>query len=300
MIFELSEELINQIMFALENQNNSFVLDSETLKLIDKSTIIFFDNDRYFYLPEWDSIDGFRMMERFVLLQKNTEIKQKLRSILFSGRGVFRNFKNVLKSFPEVEKQWYTFREHEMTQYILEWYNMLRDAWGLEKLGDEPEESEDLVHDDFIFRVYEEKTDKINIENIANLIKAERENEWPGEIGFALSKLWQRQYDLEKSGKSFSLIAETVDGEFVGYISIVFYPEQAQQTVLFTTFFVVQNYRGLGVGKELLSMILTELKNLGVRWGILSDMFIPSFLEPCLTRLGFVNCGGGYIIDLTV
>jgi len=64
--------------------------------------------------------------------------------------------------------------------------------------------------------------------------------------------------------------------------------------------FVVQNYRGLGVGKELLSMILTELKNLGVRWGILSDMFIPSFLEPCLTRLGFVNCGGGYIIDLTV
>ena len=298
MVFELSEELINQIIFAMENQQGSFVLDTVESVLVEYTPEKALDTSHYFKLPEWDSTNGFRMMERFVTLQHNPVLKRELRSVLFSGKGVFRNFKNVLKSFPEVEKQWFLFKDREMKQYIIQWYNTLRESWGLEKLGAEPEEHEDLVHDDFVLRKYQEDKDEEHLVLAANAIMAERESAWPGEIGIALSDLWQRRCSIRKSHDSFSLVAETVDGDFAGCISASPCPSYARKTMLLTTFFVVQTYRGLGIGKELLSMCLSGLQSRGIRWVILADTVIPGFLEPCLIRNGFVSCGGGYIADL--
>lgn len=299
MTFELSEELSSQIAFAMENHDTIFVLDAKTLQLVEKDSINSSEKSRYYFLPEWDSSSGFRMMERFVSIQRNIVLKQKLRSVLFSGKGVFRNFKNVLKSFPEAEKQWFSFREKEMTQHILQWYNLLRDTWGLEKLGEEPEDSEDLIHDDFIFRQYQHNTDEEHLLLASNSIMAEMERDWPGELGVALSDLWQNQYIHGEQKSSFSLIVETVDGDFAGCIATCPCPTYARKTMLLTTFFVLQNYRGLGLGKELLSICLSNLKRQGIRWVILSNMIIPSFLVSCLTRFGFVSYGGGYILDFS-
>ena len=298
MVFELTEELVDQIMFAMENQGEVFVLDSSVGQLVPSASLTERGDSRYYNLPEWDSSNGFRMMERFVSLQKNPTIRHELREVLFSGKGVFRNFKNVLKSFPEAEKKWFAFRESEMNQHIFQWYNMLRDTWGLEKLGDEPEESEDLVHGDFIFREYQKETDEEFLDLAVNSIMAEREAKWPGEIGVALSQIWQRQYVSAEPDTMFSLISETVDGDFAGCISVASCPSYASKTVLMTTFFVLQDYRGLGIGKELLSLTLANLKKRGIQWVILSDIVIPDFFVPCLTRHGFVSTGGGYILNL--
>ena len=298
-MFELSEELISQIMFAMENQGERFVLDSHENKLVSQSSVLKHDDSRYYSLPAWDSVRGFRMMERFVAIQHNSELRRELRAILFSGKGVFRNFKNSLKSFPEVEKKWFAFREKEMSQHIFTWYNMLTDAWGLEKIGDEPEENEDLVHVDFVFREYKKNTDEEDLALAVNSIMVERETNWPGEIGVTLSQLWQSQRSMAEQNLLVSFVAETADGDFAGCISASFCPSYASKTVLLSTFFVLQNYRGLGVGKELLSLCLSYLKTHGIRWVVLSDIVIPDFLIPCLTRFGFASCGGGYIVDLT-
>ena len=95
-----------------------------------------------------------------------------------------------------------------------------------------------------------------------------------------------------------ALISETVDGDFAGCISAAACPSYANKTVLLTTFFVLQDYRGLGIGKELLSLALTNLKKRGIQWVIFSDMVIPDFFVPCLARHGFANIGGGYILNL--
>jgi len=181
----------------------------------------------------------------------------------------------------------------------LQWYNLLRDTWGLEKLGEEPEDSEDLIHDDFIFRQYQHNTDEEHLLLASNSIMAEMERDWPGELGVALSELWQNQYIHGEQKSSFSLIVETVDGDFAGCIAACPCPTYARKTMLLTTFFVLQNYRGLGLGKELLSICLSNLKRQGIRWVILSNMIIPSFLVSCLTRFGFVSYGGGYILDFS-
>ncbi|AEE16049.1 GNAT family N-acetyltransferase [Treponema brennaborense] len=299
MMFALSDELVSQIIFAMENQNGAFVLDAETASLVENDRTLPTDESRYYVLPEWDSSCGFRMMERFVSMQRNAQLKQQLRSVLFSGKGVFRNFKNVLKSFPEAEKQWFAFKEKEMARHIMQWYNTLREARGLEKLGDEPEESEDLVHDDFVFRGYRKDTDEEAFAVAANAIMGEFEIQWPGEIGIALSDLWQQKCGMADPGSFVSIVAETVNGDFAGCVAASPYPSYTRKTVLLTAFFVLQNYRGLGIGKELLTLILAELKTRGVRWVLLADMVIPDFLVPCLLRCGFSSCGGGYIADIS-
>ena len=298
MMFSLSQEIIHQIMFALEDQNTTYVLDTNSGRLEDRAS--FLDDELpagYVELPQWEPANGFRMMERFVAVVRNTTLQRQLRSVLFSGKGVFKNFKTLLKSHPQGEKQWFAFREEEMTRYITQWYTQLREVYGLEQLGEEPEDNEELLQDDFIFREYDPTKDEEKLLLAANSFMSERENQWPGEIGLALSSLWQEKKAKGNKENFLSLVAETVGGEFAGCLEATLYPSYVKETVLLTSFFVLEQYRGLGIGKTLLEQGVLQLQEKGIRWIILADLVIPVFLQTCLTRIGFVSSGGGYILD---
>lgn len=92
-------------------------------------------------------------------------------------------------------------------------------------------------------------------------------------------------------------MAETIGGDFAGCIEATLYPSYVKETVLLTSFFVLEQYRGLGIGKKLLEQGVLQLQEKGIRWIILADLVIPVFLQTCLTRVGFVSSGGGYILD---
>lgn len=284
-------------MFAMEDQGADYALDAASGRLEDIASFADGLPAGYVELPQWGPTDGFRMMERFVAVVRDTALQRELRSILFSGKGVFKNFKNLLKSHPQGEKQWFAFREKEMTGYITLWYNQLREAHGLELLGEEPEDTEELLQDDFIFREYEAAKDKEQATLAANNFMAEREAQWPGEIGLALSSLWQENRAGGESERFLSLVAETVGGDFAGCIEARVYPSHARETLLLTSFFVLGRYRGLGIGKKLLEQCALQVQEKGIRWIILADPIIPVFLQTCLTRIGFVSSGGGYILD---
>ena len=84
MKFDLTDEVRNQIIFSMEDQGKSYVFDSVELKTIPFSEVEI-DNDRYYKIPEWGSMDGFHLMERFVALLRNPLARESLRSVLFSG-----------------------------------------------------------------------------------------------------------------------------------------------------------------------------------------------------------------------
>ena len=169
--------------------------------------------------------------------------------------------------------------------------------YGLEQLGEEPEDNEELLQDDFIFREYAPTKDEEKLLLAANSFMSERENQWPGEIGLALSSLWQEKKAKGNKENFLSLVAETVGGEFAGCLEATLYPSYVKETVLLTSFFVLEQYRGLGIGKTLLEQGVLQLQEKGIRWIILADLVIPVFLQTCLTRIGFVSSGGGYIFD---
>ena len=64
------------------------------------------------------------------------------------------NFRNTLKKYPEIDKRWHIFKHRTMSARINEWYNSLREIWGLEKLDQLSESDDALVHDDFSFEEY--------------------------------------------------------------------------------------------------------------------------------------------------
>ncbi|NLJ09672.1 MAG: GNAT family N-acetyltransferase [Treponema sp.] len=256
MQFDLDEALIDQILFAMEDQDGDFLLDTQegivhTLEEIEEAGEDSENEDRYIPLPNWSSNDGFRLMEKFTAGLKNPPVKNELTHALDRGRGVFRAFKDTLSQYPEVEKLWYSFKEREMRRTVLDWYNALREEWGLERIGEEPEDTEDLVLEDFRFRPGTtedtEAAKDLHRSCIAEL-ETNFERNQGGPIPAFLLSGSQQDWHFPAS---MSLVAETSRGDFAGYISA----HQYENLLSIEALEVYTEYRGLGLAEALLTRL---------------------------------------------
>jgi len=249
MQFELTSALIDDILFAMEDQMGEFMLDTvEGVVVGGADGLDFFDEDpddneesgeRYIDLPEWDSSDGFRLMEHFAAGLRNPIVREELSSALGLGRGVFRAFKDTLSRHPEIEKLWFVFKDQEMKNEIVRWYNGLREEWGLEKIGMEPDETGDLIFEDFRIRPFR-KEDVFQAEELHRHCLEENKN------------------SMIETGFSFSLdglVAESMGGELAGYISW----EKKENLVFIQRLEVKAEFRGLGIGETLLLKFIESL-----------------------------------------
>jgi GNAT superfamily N-acetyltransferase len=282
MRFELTEALIKDILFSMEDQDGEFYIDAL------EGVVACRDGgaggpsgrdrqDRYTALPEWDSSDGFRLMGRFAAGFKNPMIREELTSALNRGRGVFRTFKNVLTQHPEAEKLWFAFKEREMKREILDWYNALREEWGLEKIGREPEETGDLVLEDFRFREFlpEDLPAALELHRLCRE-GAEGAAEDPGLPG-----------DL-------TFIAESNGGGYAGHISA----SREDAKLCINILEVDPEYRGLGIGEALLAHLLESLDSGETSRAYLDLPASAEGFSRVLAREGFTPSMTRYRLDL--
>jgi GNAT superfamily N-acetyltransferase len=287
MQFELTDALIDDIVFTMENQEWVSYLD--TIEgvvvgedLLEFGTIANDTEDRYIDLPDWDSSEGFNLMEQFAAGFKNKLIRTKLSSALNRGRGVFRAFKDTLAGYPEAEKLWFAYKDKEMKRAVIRWYNALREEWGLERIGEEPEETEDLVQEDFRFRpATAADTDKVK--ELRQLCCAESPS---------LRSLLQWSFPgrLETTFTAdCTLVAETGGVDFAAYISWAVTGKTAAVIALE----VRPEYRGLGVGEALLTRFLKIADAKGIAEILIdipqeadgfSRVLLRESFNPCLTR----------------
>ena len=298
MQFELSDEIINQIIFSMEDQNGRYVFDSENNTLPAASTVPDGDPDRYYALPVWDSVDGFKMMERFVASLRNPQVKEKLRAVLFAGKGVFRGFKDILKSSPEVENLWFAFKEKALRREIIGWYNTLCDSWGAEKIGAEPEETDELVCSDFTFREGQDDSDEVFVQRARALCESELKEMYDAESAKALSLLDRVPVMLAGKSPFYTLTVKTAEGDFAGFIRVSPFPEGARKTVIITDFYVFSAWRGLGIGKSLFARCMDMLKAKGIAHVFALSVHIPVFFEQVMLRSGFRRISAGFLADI--
>jgi ribosomal protein S18 acetylase RimI-like enzyme len=278
MQFELTEALMDDILFSMEDQDGEFYVD--TRKGVVAGGLDYYDEDadtpesddeegRYISMPDWDSSSGFRLMERFAAGFRNPIIREELSSALNRGRGVFRAFKNVLTRHPEAEKLWFSYKEREMKREIIRWYNALREEWGLEKIGLEPEETDDLVLEDFRFREFGED-DIEQAKELHSCCREEKQN-WMRENGIpegeekeglgpessrtALSDGEGASGSPPAKDKKIAVVAESGNGEFSGFISAAL----KGAAVHIQTLEVKPEYRGMGIGEALLTKMLEKI-----------------------------------------
>jgi len=251
MRFELDNALMDDILFYMENQEGEFLIDTEEGMVIDINNNDydeepdFNDDERFIALPEWSSSDGYRLMERFAAGLKNPVIRHELSIALNNNRGVFRFFKNTIEQYPETEKIWFSFKDREMKNEVIAWYNALREEWGLEPIGSEPEDTTSLVLEDFCFREGS-KADMEKAQALHKLCVEEREDKYISVIYESMNPIFFND--------EFCFIAENANGDFCGYICAV---KDSDTNLRICALEVKSEYRGLGLGKTLLSK-LTE------------------------------------------
>ena len=297
MQFELTDALLDDIISAMENQDVEYVVDAaEGQLLISDSDGNRPDDDEYYILPEWGPSDGFKLREDFVNALHSPIAHERLQEALHSGRGVFKNFRSVLKDYPEIDKRWHIFKHRIMSARINEWYNSLREIWGLEKLDQFSESDDTLVHDDFSFKDYDSNTDKSTI--LLNIRAVFFEDDTlPSEINEAIYRMWLNQFEscaAEQTGYvSFSL-----SDDFAGCITASSVLDGQENIMIITSLFVPEQFRGLGIGTELISMCIAKLSASGKNWVLIPNIIAPDILQPLLIRTGFRKISSGYILKL--
>jgi ribosomal protein S18 acetylase RimI-like enzyme len=297
MQFELTEALIDDILFSMEDQEKNFFIDSregivaggaedfDTGQPLDEYPIGS-DGSRYIPIPHWDSSDGFRLMERFAAQLHNPIVRGELSAALNRGKGVFRAFKDILGRYPEAERLWFTYKERKMKKEIIRWYNGLREEWGMERIGGEPEETGDLILEDFRFRLFEE---------IDREAAAELHDTCLSEMDTAGSRT-QDEADFQDNPldrTDLALTAETVGGDFAGYIRGI-----RRGTVLHIAALEVKpEYRGLGIGEALISRFLerTDGQNIEISIDLPAD---AEGFSRVLHRIGFRSASIRYCVNL--
>ena len=298
MQFELNQALIDEILFFMEDQNGEFLLDTQEGIVISTDDEEFdeSDDDRYISLPDWGPSNGFRLMERFTAGLHNALAREELSAALNRGRGVFRAFKDTLTRYPEIEKLWFDYKDREMKHEVISWYNALRETWGLELIGEEPEDFAGLALEDFRFREGTAQ-DSAPAQELHRMCMGVNDGE-RGDI-FAGMGEWVFPGDI-------SVVAETAGGDFAGYISAVRSGAASGSAasgdaangdlILRICAIEVQaEYRGLGLGKALITRVLEQAEREKIPRVIIDLPTGQDYFARALMREDFKLCVQRYV-----
>ncbi len=221
MTFGITDKIVDDIIFAMENQNSLFVFDAEKNQVVAIDSEIVADDlveqEKGYVLPVWEPENGFKLLEDFTGTLQNAKIRAELRQILSNGRGVFKNFKNALKRYPSLERCFHTFKTKKMRSVVYDWYNSLRENWGLESFSfsQNQENSNDLLKQDFQFSEYNPKEDADCIAKEAGEIAEEIKDFYPEKVGLAIGQHWLRKFN-DLIPDSCGFVCRTTSDDFAG------------------------------------------------------------------------------------
>ncbi|NLZ76474.1 MAG: hypothetical protein GX911_00690 [Spirochaetales bacterium] len=255
----LTDFLLDQIAFAMENQNMEGSLDLKEGEVITDDELSFLDEEeredphRFVRLPEWTSADGFRLMEEYAEGVRNEAVRQRLFAALDRGRGVFRAFKDVLATEPALERKWYLFKEQELRKRIILWYRTETDAAELEALPPEDEELfEEILLEDFTF----EACELADTEEIRHLVET-----LLLEIGTTSAAGTLIGEALHNAEPKLTHLARTAAGGLAG---IIIYTLVGNSTAEILLYGIDVRYRGLGLFRLLFDGFSRQLGRLRV------------------------------------
>jgi GNAT superfamily N-acetyltransferase len=289
MDLELSKELVDQIIFGMENQEKLFFLDLDKGKLLSGEELEASEEPPDAAgIPEWRSVDGYNLMERFVSELRNPMVRVELQQILSSGRGVFRQFKNCLKEHREVEKLWFFYKDREMKRRVLDWFNGIRESRGLEALKPEIFEGEDLVLSDFAIRPVEDGATLKTVKYLDRKVFAERFAA-PDEAAYWYS--FRRDHlpaveDLDDG--SYVLGVFLPDGEICGFLWVLHDELSEDRSIAhILQLYVEPQYRGLGIATTLIERYMDFARQEEIGTVMLENWGGSAFMGDLLQRLGF-------------
>ena len=293
----MSPELLDEIVFAMENQERKFRFDVTENLIVPATEIEDPDPDRYIELPEWNSIMGFHLMERFVGSLRNPPIRDVLREALSSGQGVFRKYKNALKEQPEIESLWFRFKVREMRRIVMEWLDSYSEMVGLDSLAIEDEDTTELVFSDFRIGPPSPGRSDLMVELAARDRLAFFEMYHPLEEAI-VETLFHRSRRGSTPGADEVLVSETPDGVVAGFIWFEEVDSDGKKLGFVRQLAVSPEFRGLQIARALLEAYLAHGVDHGLSRAFLEIGPAVSGFSRLLLALGFEEFGAWYQVSI--
>lgn len=150
MIFELKPIILEKLCFAMEDVKHSYVIDRELGK-ISKKDQFSEDSEKNIAIPTWTSADGYQLMEDFAAHAPAEALRPQLIKALKQRQGVFKAFKTIVSTDTVLLERWHKYKREALEKKIWLWYEALREEEREEHFGAEPEETEDILNEDFTF-----------------------------------------------------------------------------------------------------------------------------------------------------
>lgn len=288
----LTRELADQIVFGMENQGHVFCLDLDTQTVVPDPPGLTDADARYVRLPAWRPVDGYNLMARFVASLRNPIYRERLRTILGSGRGAFRQFKDVIGEREDIERLWLAFKRREMTGTVTEWVNDLRELWGLERLElSEDEETLPLIASDFVISEGDE--------GHADLVRALDRDAFTENYESDSEQLVNLLYNYHRAGipepgspDSAILVAETPGREIAGFVWAVTLRHGEIVVSVVAQLYVLPEYRGMGLARALLREHLLRCHRGGYSEAVVELIGRAGDYEDNLSELGLARDSG--------
>ncbi|MDA3851813.1 MAG: UPF0158 family protein, partial [Spirochaetaceae bacterium] len=206
------------------------------------------DDEFLVSLPQWTSAQGFQLMEKFALCCRDSLLRQELKSILHSGRGVFRKFKDLINHRPHWQRRWLRFKSREMEQMILHWLQEYKDYLELSHLTEEPENLDDLIKSDFTLQW----DDSSKLEEIRRLdydIWSDFYPQVPESYIELLNRRYRGNCPLIIDEKNHVISLQDLDGQLVAFLT---FQQMDKELILLRSIFTLEAFRGLGLASLLL------------------------------------------------
>ena len=290
--FELNDTIMERIVFAMEDQTKSRLIDLRTGELAANG-----DGPRDDFLappPSWTAADGFKLMEGYCARLKNLELKRALVKALSRGKGVFKAFKQVLSEYPGEENFYREYKSNFLKRYIESWMDEMREAVGLARLGPEPEEYDDLVDEEFQIEAGQLPSLDFDFFSMVEAACAESMAWLPASV--SLLERRETEAYLRGRGKEVSVryiggtgnraiavaagVVEMVEGRSLGVVRFLY---------------VDRDFRSLGLELRLLDDLGRWFRKNGIEHSLVASRFLRPELGDQLAPQGFKPLGSEFL-----
>lgn len=291
--FPLTEELVDQIIFCMEDQGTEYMIDPKNGEILsmekkgDKTVVS---------LPEWRSSDGYLMMEKFISSLHNPIYKEELRQVMMVGKGVFKNFKKIVKSYDPLKKKWYNYKDRYMKNLVTEWYEVNIEAGYFEKMGTETMDTENIVLSDFDFKFNCIDAQEILDEERASFMEIFPDDPVLGRYYFEKMK----QMREDKNKQIISVCAAAGSNDTAGILWGWLWGMPGETLLIVEEFFVQPRYRGLGLGKVLIQGLMGKAREEGIKRIFFEVPGNYPHINMMLEKQGFVPTGSSYSLSVEI
>ena len=116
------ESRFDEAGFFLDIQTGEiiFIVDDDFADNKYDKDEIYDNSDRYYEIGPIDSADSYKIMEDFISEVDDEKIKNELINSI-NKRKPFRNFKDNLKKYPDIEKKYFQFFDIKLEEEVRDW-----------------------------------------------------------------------------------------------------------------------------------------------------------------------------------